>query len=114
MHRALEPDGNDLGLSLSRLALRRAGQSPQRSVGRGPGAGREERHVIFSFAVRRLKWLARIPGAPQIFDAMLLGATGLFYRKPLRAISAIESTVGSLADLRVGIPRLGGVWVFFR
>src|ERR1041385_1228683 len=101
MHRALEPDRNDLGLSLPRLALRRARQGDERAVGRGSGA-RRERHVIFSFAVRRLKWLARIPGAPQVFDAMLLGATGLFYPARLRAISAIESTVREWPEMRVG------------
>src|ERR1041385_5351355 len=106
MHRALEPDRNDLGLSLPRLALRRARQGDERAVGRGSGAG-GERHVIFSFAVRRLKWLARIPGAPQIFGAMLLAATGVFYPARLRAISASESAVRGWSGMRVGVHRLG-------
>src|SRR4051794_16050841 len=93
MHRALEPQRDDLGLSLPRLALRRARQGDERTIGRGSRASGRERHLVFAFAVRRLKWLARIPGAPQIFDAMLLGATGLFYPARLRAISTIESTV---------------------
>jgi hypothetical protein len=61
-----------------------------------------------------LKWLARVPGAPQIFDAMLLAATGLFYPKRLRAISAIESEVRRWAGARVGIHRFGGIGFFFR
>jgi len=40
-----------------------------------------------------LKWLARVPGAPQIFDAMLFVATGAFYPVRLRAMSAVESAV---------------------
>jgi hypothetical protein len=61
-----------------------------------------------------LKWLARIPGAPQVFDAMLLGATGLFYPARLRAISAIESAVRGWPEMRVGVHRLGGIGFFFR
>jgi hypothetical protein len=61
-----------------------------------------------------LKWLARIPGAPQIFDAMLLGATGLFYPARLRAVSTIESTVHAWPEMRVGVHRFGGIGFFFR
>src|ERR1700759_4830720 len=93
MNRPMEPGGNGLGLSLPWLPLRRARKSSERAVGRGPCARGGERHLIFSFAVRRLKWLARIPGAPQIFDAALLATTGLFNPQRLRAMSAIETTV---------------------
>jgi hypothetical protein len=61
-----------------------------------------------------LKWLARIPGAAQIFDAMLLAATGVFYPARLRAISAIESAVRGWPEMRVGVHRLGGIGFFFR
>jgi Family of unknown function (DUF5519) len=61
-----------------------------------------------------LKWLARIPGAPQIFDAMLLAATGVFHPSRLHAISAIESTVRDWPGMRVGVHRLGGMGFFFR
>ena len=61
-----------------------------------------------------MKWLARVPGAPHFFDAMLLVATGLFYRKRLRATSAIEATVRSWPEMRVGVHRLGGIGFFFR
>lgn len=61
-----------------------------------------------------MKWLARIPGAPQIFDAILAAATALFFPKRLRAISAIESTVCSWPGMRAGIHRLGGIGFFCR
>jgi hypothetical protein len=70
--------------------------------------------VIFAFAVRRLKWLAAIPGAPQIFDAMLFASTGLFYPARLRAISDIETAVNALPDVTPGVHRLGGIAFFFR
>jgi hypothetical protein len=70
--------------------------------------------VIFEFAVRRLKWLAAIPGAPQIFDAMLLASTALFHPARLRAISAIETAARGMPELRPGMHRFGGVGFFFR
>src|SRR3954463_13863474 len=113
MHCALEPDGNDVGLPLPRLALRRARQSPERSVGRRPGAGRTERRLIFEFVVHRLKWLARVPGAPQIFDAFLLATTALLRPARFRAISAIETAVASWPGMRVRVHRLGGIGFFY-
>lgn len=70
--------------------------------------------MIFAFAVRRLKWLAVIPGAPQIFDAMLSASTGLLHPARLRAISEIETAVCALPDVTPGVHRLGGVGFFFR
>ena len=70
--------------------------------------------MIFAFAVRRLKWLAAIPGAPQIFDAMLFTSTALFHPARLRAISAIEFAVNKLPGVRPGVHRFGGVGFFFR
>jgi hypothetical protein len=60
-----------------------------------------------------LKWLARIPVAPQIFDAMLLAATGVFHPSLLRVISQIESAVRQWPGARVGVHRLGGIGFFF-
>jgi Family of unknown function (DUF5519) len=60
-----------------------------------------------------LKWLARIPGAPQIFDAMLLAATGVFHPSRLRVISEIESAVRQWPGMRIGLHRLGGIGFFF-
>jgi hypothetical protein len=62
--------------------------------------------------VRRLKSLARIPGAPQIFDAILLAGTALFRPARLRAMSAIEATVGQWPDMEVRVHRLGGIGFF--
>ena len=70
--------------------------------------------MIFEFAVRRLKWLAAIPGAPQIFDAMLFISTAVFHPTRLRAISAIESAANELPGVRPGVHRLGGIGFFFR
>lgn len=70
--------------------------------------------MIFAFAVRRLKWLAAIPGAPQIFDAMLFTWTAAFNRARLRAISAIETATREMPNLRLGVHRLGGIGFFFR
>jgi hypothetical protein len=69
--------------------------------------------VIFAFAVRRLKWLAAIPGAPQVFDAMLFSSTALFHPARLRAISAVEKAVNELPGVKPGVHRLGGVGFFF-
>ena len=84
MHRALEPDRDDLGLSLPRLAFQCARESAERPFRCRPGADRAEwRIVIFEFVVRRLKWLAAIPGVPQIFDAMLFGVDRAFLSRPI-------------------------------
>ena len=70
--------------------------------------------MIFHFVVRKLKWLATIPGAPQLFDAMLFSATALFHPARLRAISAVEEAVNELPEVRPGVHRLGGIGFFFR
>ena len=70
--------------------------------------------MIFEFAVRRLKWLAAIPGAPQIFDALLFSATALFHPARLRAISAIETAAVEVLGVRPGVHRFGGIGFFFR
>ena len=45
---------------------------------------------------------------------MLLGATGVFHPRRLRAISKIEAMVRSWPGMRVGVHRLGGIGFFFR
>ena len=69
--------------------------------------------MIFEFAVRRLKWLAAIPGAPHIFDAMLFTSTALFHPARLRAISAVETAAREIPEVRPGPHRFGGVGFFF-
>jgi hypothetical protein len=70
--------------------------------------------VIFEFAVRRLKWLAAIPGAPQIFDAILVSATALFHPARLRAISTIEAAACEVLGVKAGVHRFGGIGFYFR
>ena len=70
--------------------------------------------MFFAFAVRKLKWLAAIPGAPQVFDAALFSWTGLFHPVRLRAMSAIEAEVRRWPGMRTGVHRLGGIGFFFR
>src|SRR3954463_15146425 len=113
MHRALEPDGNDLGRPGPRLPVRGAGESVERPFGRRSGSGRTERRLIFEFVVHRLKWLARVPGAPPIFDAFLLATTALFRPARFRAISAIETALASWPGMRVRVHRLGGIGFFY-
>ena len=68
--------------------------------------------AFFAFAVRRLKWLAVVPGLPQIFDAILLGSTGLFCPMRLRAMSEVETEVSRWPGMQTGVHRLGGIGFF--
>jgi Family of unknown function (DUF5519) len=70
--------------------------------------------VIFTFVVRNFRWLARVPGAPQIFDAALLIATAIFFPSRLRAISAVEEKAQQLDKVSLGVHRYGGIGFFFR
>jgi Luciferase len=70
--------------------------------------------VIFAFVVRNLRWLARVPLFPQIFDAALLISTALFSPSRLHAISAVEKEAGQLPDVNLGVHRFGGIGFFFR
>lgn len=68
--------------------------------------------MIFAFVVRNFRWLARVPGAPQIFDAALLISTALFSPRRLRAISAVETKAQGLANVKLGVHRFGGIGFF--
>lgn len=70
--------------------------------------------MVFSFVVRKLRWLARVPGAPQIFDSALLLSTALFSPHRLGAISAVEKQAQRLPDVNLGVHRFGGIGFFFR
>ena len=61
-----------------------------------------------------MQWLAAIPGAPQVFDAILFSATALFHPARLRAISAIERVVTEMPGVRAGVHRFGGIGFYFR
>ena len=70
--------------------------------------------MVFAFVVRKLRWLARVPGAPQIFDAALLISTALFSPSRLRAISAVEKGAQRLCEVTLKMHRYGGIGFFFR
>ena len=63
---------------------------------------------MFRIVVRRLRWLARIPLAPQIFDALLLTWTALFHREKLRAIEALQTSALRLSGVQGTTHRFGG------
>jgi hypothetical protein len=69
---------------------------------------------MFAFVVRNFRWLARVPGAPQIFDTALLISTALFCPSRLRAISAVEKEAQRLPGVNLGLHRYGGIGFFFR
>jgi hypothetical protein len=70
--------------------------------------------VIFAFVVRNFRWFAKVPGAPQIFDAGLLLSTALFSPSRLRAISAVEKEAQRLPGVSLGLHRYGGIGFFHR
>jgi hypothetical protein len=70
--------------------------------------------VIFAFVVRNFRWLARVPGAPQVFDAALLILTALFSPSRLRAISAVEREALRFPGVNLGVHRYGGIGFFVR
>ena len=63
---------------------------------------------MFRFAVRHLRWLARIPLAPHIFDAWLLAWTAMFHRETLRAIESLEAAALGLPGVSAARHRFGG------
>ena len=63
---------------------------------------------MFYFVVRHLRWLAKIPGLPQLFDALLLAGTWLFRRDRLAAIEDLEQQALRLPGLRLKVHKLGG------
>lgn len=63
---------------------------------------------MFRFVVRHLRWLARVPLAPQLFNAMLLAWTALFQREKLRAIEALETAALRLPGVQRTTHRFGG------
>jgi hypothetical protein len=64
---------------------------------------------MFRFVVRHLRWLARVPGAPQVFDALLVAWTAFFDRRCLAAMEAIEAAALQLPGVELRGHRFGGV-----
>jgi luciferase-like monooxygenase len=65
--------------------------------------------VIFAFIVRKLRWLARVPLFPQIFDTMLLAATALFDRRALAVRESLELEACRSLGVELSVHRFGGV-----
>jgi Family of unknown function (DUF5519) len=68
--------------------------------------------MMFKFVVRKLRWLARIPVLPQLFDAGLMVATLLFDRPRLRAMEMFENAVHRKYTIQRRPHRFGGVGFF--
>src|SRR5580765_6949968 len=68
-----------------------------------------EADSVFYFVVRRLRWLARVPGLPQLFDALLLMGTCVFRRSRLAAMETLEVKALRLAGIRLKVHRFGGI-----
>jgi hypothetical protein len=64
---------------------------------------------MFRFIVQHFRWLSRIPGFPQFFDALLLAWTALVHRQRLSAMEAIEATALQLPSVTSRVHRFGGV-----
>ena len=64
---------------------------------------------MFNFVVRYLRWLARVPGLPQLFDALLLARTCLFHRGRLAAMQALETEALRILGVRLKVHRFGGI-----
>jgi Family of unknown function (DUF5519) len=68
--------------------------------------------MMFKFVVKKLRWLARIPVLPQLFDAGLLIATMLFDRPPFSAMEMFENAVCRKDIIQRRAHRFGGVGFF--
>ncbi len=68
--------------------------------------------MMFKFVVRKLRWLARIPVLPQLFDAGLMVATILFDRPRLRAMEMFENAIRRKYPIQRRPHRFGGVGFF--
>ena len=68
--------------------------------------------MIFQFVVKKLRWLARIPVLPQLFDAGLMVATMLFDRPRLRAMETFENAIRRKYAIQRRPHRFGGVGFF--
>ena len=63
---------------------------------------------MFRFTVEHLGFLAKVPGLPQLFDALLLVVTALWRTPCLMAMDQIETHLRSLPELRLRPHHLGG------
>jgi hypothetical protein len=63
---------------------------------------------MFYFVVRHLRWLARIPFFPQLFDALLLAITWALYPTRMAAMEALETEILRLQGVDLRVHRYGG------
>jgi Family of unknown function (DUF5519) len=68
--------------------------------------------MIFKFVVKRLRWLARMPVLPQVFDAGLVVATMVFDRSRLRAMEMFEKAACGRDAIQQHPHRFGGIGFF--
>ena len=64
---------------------------------------------MFRFVVHHLRWLARVPGLPQLFDTALLVWTRLAQPARFAAMQEIERLALTLPGVRLRVHRLGGI-----
>jgi hypothetical protein len=64
---------------------------------------------MFYFVVQHLRWLARVPGLPQYFDALLVMFTLAFRPSRMRAMEELEGQVLQIQSVRSKNHRLGGI-----
>ncbi|HUR45425.1 MAG TPA: luciferase family protein [Candidatus Saccharimonadales bacterium] len=64
---------------------------------------------MFYFVVRHFRWLARVPGLPHFFDAMLVIVTWISYRSRLKAMENLEAEALRLPGVRLRTHRFGGI-----
>ncbi len=65
--------------------------------------------MVFAFVVRKLRWFARMPLLPQIFDTMLLVATALFDWSALAVRESLEREACHSLGVKLSVHRFGGV-----
>jgi len=64
---------------------------------------------MLRFVVRYARWLAHIPLATHLFDALLLVWTAIFHPRTLRAIEALEAAVLEMPGVQPARHRFGGL-----
>ena len=64
---------------------------------------------MFYFIVKNLRWLARVPGLPQFFDALLVAGTCAFRNSRVRAMEKLEREVLRLPGVRLKNHVFGGM-----
>lgn len=64
---------------------------------------------MLRFVVRYFRWMARVPFATQLFDALLLAWTAVFHPQTLRAIEALEAAALQLPGVSPARHHYGGM-----